>query len=547
MIINSVDTKDISVVVQGAIDQKYTNDCLKSIRKYLPDSEIILSTWKDSNVDGLDYDILLLNEDPGGFPMSEFEINNVKRQILSTKNGINKSNNKYILKIRSDIELTNNRFIKFYSKYKKYNTKFKFVNERILVSSLATRDPYYWETPFCISDWITFGSKSDSLLLWDIPFPTNEDENWFNIHPRNINTLLGYNILVARFNPEQHIIVSFIRKFIKDIHFEHMFDYNPKSVELNLNILINNFLVLSPKLFNFQLLKPMRKEGDWYHILTYKKWLHYYNLLLFNKKKFYIDFEKISYLKYFYTAKKRYYNIGYNLDKRKIHSLKYLSYSNILKKVYQNTNHLIYNYDIFVIYNDKHNFINLLQTLESIFIQTVKTCKITILSYKNINEEEKEVIFSLQEKYSNIEILYDIENINIISNYFRIINSGNILHPELFKFEVENLNKYNNIIFYEPIIFDNNLPYFTLSEDKTEILESDKVFNDYNCSDISLLILQKNIYNVFIKTNYYNQVNTLYDKLILFFNFLKEYKCQILKVAPKYIGIYNLNCKGNTL
>lgn len=41
MVINIIDTKDISVVVQGAIDKGYTPLCLKSIRKYLPESEII--------------------------------------------------------------------------------------------------------------------------------------------------------------------------------------------------------------------------------------------------------------------------------------------------------------------------------------------------------------------------------------------------------------------------------------------------------------------------------------------------------------------------
>lgn len=59
MIINAIDTKDISVVVQGPIDEELTILCLNSVRKYLPDSEIILSTWKNSNIKNLDYDILV--------------------------------------------------------------------------------------------------------------------------------------------------------------------------------------------------------------------------------------------------------------------------------------------------------------------------------------------------------------------------------------------------------------------------------------------------------------------------------------------------------
>ena len=52
MIINGIDTNDISVVVQGAIDQINTPKCLRSIRKRLPGAEIILSTWEGSPIDG---------------------------------------------------------------------------------------------------------------------------------------------------------------------------------------------------------------------------------------------------------------------------------------------------------------------------------------------------------------------------------------------------------------------------------------------------------------------------------------------------------------
>lgn len=46
--------------------------------------------------------------------MSPAEINNIKRQIVSTINGINKSNGNYILKIRTDIHLYGNKFLYFF-------------------------------------------------------------------------------------------------------------------------------------------------------------------------------------------------------------------------------------------------------------------------------------------------------------------------------------------------------------------------------------------------------------------------------------------------
>ncbi len=56
-------SKDISVVVQGPIfgrpgddyEKQITLHCLESIKKVLPESEIILSTWKGSEYRHLFY------------------------------------------------------------------------------------------------------------------------------------------------------------------------------------------------------------------------------------------------------------------------------------------------------------------------------------------------------------------------------------------------------------------------------------------------------------------------------------------------------------
>jgi hypothetical protein len=84
----NIDSKDISVVVQGPIhtQDNLTKRVLESVRTHLPNAELILSTWKGSEVDGLDCDILLLNDDPGAIN----GLNNVNRQIVSTRNGLQK-------------------------------------------------------------------------------------------------------------------------------------------------------------------------------------------------------------------------------------------------------------------------------------------------------------------------------------------------------------------------------------------------------------------------------------------------------------------------
>ena len=167
-----ISSKEISVVVQGAIDKKLTSKCLKSIREHLPEAEIILSTWEGSNVEGLDYDILLLNQDPGGYK-HDFAIynaprsmNNFNRQLVSTLNGIKKVNRKYILKLRTDLILTNSNFLSYWNLFESRDSEYTLFKHRVLCSSIYSRENSCqsgtgFPTPFHPSDFWFFGLATD--------------------------------------------------------------------------------------------------------------------------------------------------------------------------------------------------------------------------------------------------------------------------------------------------------------------------------------------------------------------------------------------------
>ena len=118
-----IQSSDISVVVQGAVDRELAPKCLTSIRKYLPKAEIILSTWEGTDVSGLDYDMVLFNKDPGAVDLLWFDgrKNNGNRQLYSTQEGIKKTSRKYILKIRTDLFLENANFLEYWDKFSKFD------------------------------------------------------------------------------------------------------------------------------------------------------------------------------------------------------------------------------------------------------------------------------------------------------------------------------------------------------------------------------------------------------------------------------------------
>ena len=249
-----INSKDISVVVQGAIDRKNTPKCLKSIRKFLPKAEIILSTWKNSDIEGLDYDILVLNQDPGGYKHdfalinNKSSINNFNRQLISTCAGVLKSDRKYCLKLRSDLILKNSKFLNYWNGFELQNNKYKLFSHRVICSSIYSRENSCCitgnglPTPFHPSDFWFFGVTEDlkkyfcSSSLQTLV----EASNWSFKYPNR----LPYSSMLWRYAPEQCFCVNWVKKYYPDLQFEDWSDWDPHNIELSNNILYNNFIFL---------------------------------------------------------------------------------------------------------------------------------------------------------------------------------------------------------------------------------------------------------------------------------------------------------------
>lgn len=254
MIINDIDTKDISVILQGPIEIPVTKDCIESIRKHLPESEIILSTWKGSYVDELDYDILILNEDPGAKICDSINMvtNNANRQLISTKNGIIKSTKKYIFKVRTDSIILNNNFLNYFNKFNVYNNKYKIVNSRIIVSSIYSKE-YSCENLFKVlfhpSDFFMFGYAND-IKDYFIDTPIINDIELSN-YPLKYPNRIPFKAFFFRYAPEQYFCYSWVKRHFNNIIFDDWSDWHYTNLEQSINILYNNFVFLETEQSGF--------------------------------------------------------------------------------------------------------------------------------------------------------------------------------------------------------------------------------------------------------------------------------------------------------
>lgn len=239
--------EEISVVVQGAIDKDNTAKCLKSIRYYLPKSEIILSTWENSNIDDLDYDILVENKDPGALIQDPLygAYNNGNRQLLSTQEGIKKATRKYILKLRTDFYLEHNEFLDYWDLFPAANERYKLFKHRVIISSVYSRefsDYNNLPTPFHPADFYFFGLKED-IYAYFINTSLIKPEDLAGYKHKN-KEKAPYSTQTWRYAPEQYYCLSFVRQYINFNGFEDWTDYNDEIINLSKNILYNNFIFI---------------------------------------------------------------------------------------------------------------------------------------------------------------------------------------------------------------------------------------------------------------------------------------------------------------
>lgn len=268
-----IESKNISVVVQGAIDLENTWLAMQSIRRYFPEAEIILSTWEGSNVDNLPYDQVIFNKDPGGFQdaFAPHFTNNLSRQLVSTQAGIKTTGRKYVLKMRSDICFHSVRILNIFSEFPARNQNYALFDGKIISCAYFTKKylmngKKVHPAPFHLSDWLSFGLRSDIEKLYAADIPQEPKQSaYFATHPYRgaKRNLMGAS---HQYAPEQYILFHAVQKSFPEIKFNDYMDFDRENIAFSEQVIANNFIVLPPKDLGFVCLKKAT-GGD-----TYYKW-----------------------------------------------------------------------------------------------------------------------------------------------------------------------------------------------------------------------------------------------------------------------------------
>lgn len=332
---DTIDSTEITILVHGKIE-KQTKDVLNNIRKLFKDSPIILSTWRGSDITGLDFDILVENKDPGAkifnapseakldeYGFACFSINgkkyknipkpnNVNRIIKTVQAGIEKVQTKYCLRLRTDLILKNKNFLNYWNKYPDRDSNFTIFKHRILNSSTFAQFAHVMKKdiqllPFHMSDWIHFGLTEDIKLLYSCPFQDIEasSQYWYK-HVR-----AQYEPFVDsgwQYPPETYVLYSLVKKKFPNISFKDSDSYNCENMTFSNKIIANNFVMIDDNEFSYSVIKypqitqwcPELYNG----FITHREWLNLYKTYCDPQYKYNdIDLKRIRYFKRFFDMR----------------------------------------------------------------------------------------------------------------------------------------------------------------------------------------------------------------------------------------------------
>ncbi len=265
---------DISVVIQGPLRPE-TRQCILSVRRTLPKSEIIVSTWEKSDfsiLDGLDGFTLLKNVDPNPDgktyfnDIAESATFNLNRQIVSSYNGICAATRKYVLRMRADIDLQSSDFLNFWDQFPCRDEKYAFFKHKIIVPNMVSINPNFSRGYFQIqiSDWMQFGLKSDMVELYNLDLMSEYDMDFYIHNPEYKlapHLIDGDAHCKWRWGSEQYIFISNVKKHLPNLNYPHRKAVTSDIINAEKRFYINNFIVLDSCDFKFDNFKhPIRNS-----------------------------------------------------------------------------------------------------------------------------------------------------------------------------------------------------------------------------------------------------------------------------------------------
>lgn len=275
----------LSVVVQGPVvadtrqvgELGLTASCIRSVRSHLPKAEVILSTFHGQDLRYCDADHIVTVEDPGALLIRDQPptYNNINRQIASTLAGLKIATRPYALKLRSDMRVVGDGFLRYLGLFRARCSSYKVFHERLIgCTQFSSNVRHRGSLAYHPSDWFFAGTLDDLLKLWDIPFaPEPATSRFFDSHDRPAPD--PDPSFCGRCTPEQYIWTECLKKFA-DCTFRHLWHLTDQDLLLSELSIANNFVLLEPLQAGILFVKYQQPDCFFTTTYSYGEWLELY-------------------------------------------------------------------------------------------------------------------------------------------------------------------------------------------------------------------------------------------------------------------------------
>ena len=171
----------------GPRGNNLTLTLVNSIREFFPYSPIVFSTWSGSpTTEFLGKAETIFSEDPGSGPRysANFstELNNINRQIRSSKAGLQAITTPYAVKLRSDLVFKNKNLLHLLKALPDTpKGPFQIFHKYVVVIDRLTFSPAKKNNfVFHVTDMMQAGLTDDLKYYWSLPEISKSEENYYD-------------------------------------------------------------------------------------------------------------------------------------------------------------------------------------------------------------------------------------------------------------------------------------------------------------------------------------------------------------------------------
>lgn len=225
----------------------------------MPHAEIIVSTWPDEDLTGIDADVVVSSADPGVLLDFNGNRHNINRQIVSTLTGIRAASRQYVLKLRTDHFLTGSQIAVMGTYDSRLPAVDRLLHQPITVTTLFIRNPAKVPLLFHLSDLVQFGARDDMLEFWGQRIRLQHEMFANQPYKNPIGNFVGYSAM--RMTPEQCLMLGFMAKKGYEISLKTPGEISPELVRLSDKLLAENFTVLDWEISEVDFPERFRKTG----------------------------------------------------------------------------------------------------------------------------------------------------------------------------------------------------------------------------------------------------------------------------------------------